>query len=156
MTKKVSELDPITSDELSATDLLLISDIGSALSKKLTVAQLDSRFTERLFGSYAAPRAIVAGTGITSGASHMSTTAYRQTIFVAGSGGVDISANPQIQAHTIVGAIMTIIGTSNANYVDLQDGTGLKLNGPARLGEGDMIQLMWIGSSLYLEIGRNF
>lgn len=109
-----------------------------------------------LFGSRGTPRDIVAGTGITSGASHMSTTAVNQVIFIQGSGGaVDITANPQIEAHTVVGARMTLIGRSDANTVQLDNGDGLELNGSAILGASDILELIWDGT-FYVEIGRNF
>lgn len=108
-----------------------------------------------IFGSRGTPRDIVAGTGITSGASHMSTTALTQVIFIQGSGGaVDLTANPQIEAHTVVGARLTLIGRSDTNTVKLDTGTGLELNGSVILGASDIIELMWDGTA-YIEIGRN-
>lgn len=112
-----------------------------------------------LFGTRTAGRAIVAGTGITSGASDMSTTALRQIVFVDGSGGVDITATPQIEAGTIVGQEMRVCGTDDTDWVQLDTGTGLSINGPAILGKDDCINLMWLGSdgvtSDWVEQSRN-
>ncbi|MFM6929055.1 MAG: hypothetical protein ACKOX6_11365, partial [Bdellovibrio sp.] len=110
-----------------------------------------------LFGSVGSPRSIVAATGITSGASHMSTTALVQEIFVVGSvanAECDISATPQITAGTIVGQEMNIYGTSDTAPVVLDDGTGLKLNGTCKLYAGSMICLKWDGS-VWRERSRN-
>ena len=108
-----------------------------------------------VFGSRGTPRNIVAGTGITSGAGHMSTTATQQTIFIQGSGGaVTVTANPRIEAHTVVGATMTLIGRDNTNTVTLGNGNGLELNGDVTLGASDTLTLMWDGS-VYVEIARS-
>lgn len=108
-----------------------------------------------VFGSTGTPRD-VANTGITSSSSHMSTTAVKQVVFVQGDGGaVDITANPQIEAHTIVGAEMTICGESDSNTLLLETGNGLFLNGDASLSDNRSINLMWNGS-VWLETGRNF
>jgi hypothetical protein len=114
-----------------------------------------------IFGSRQTARAIVAGTGITSGASHMSTTSNDQVVFVAGSGGaVTVSASPPIEAHTVVGAKMKVCGTSDTNTVLLNNGNNLVLNGVALLGKDDCLNLMWAGTdgtnAAYVETGRNF
>lgn len=109
-----------------------------------------------VFGSRGTPRDIAAGVGITSGASHMSTTAVFQVVFIQGSGGaVDISANPQIEAHTVVGARMVLMGRSDMNTVTLQTGNGLDLNGDAVMGASHVLELMWDGTN-YIEMNRNF
>ena len=101
-----------------------------------------------LFGSTGSPRSVVAATGITSGASHMSTTASKQIIFVVGSvaGESDVSASPQITAGTIVGQEMRIVGTSDSDYILLEDGTGLSLNGPWYSYNNDTLDLYWNGT----------
>lgn len=110
----------------------------------------------QIYGSRIAPRDIVAGTGITSGASHMSTTDERQVVFIQGSGGaVNISANPQIEAHTVVGAEMTLMGRSDSSTVTLETGNGLDLNGDAVMGASHVIRMQWDGSN-WLEVFRNF
>jgi len=109
-----------------------------------------------LYGSRGTPRDVVAGTGITSGASHMSTTAVSQVVFIQGSGGaVNISANPQIEAHTVVGSRMVLIGRSDTNTVTLETGNGLDLNGDAVMGASHVLELVWDGSN-WLEMNRNF
>ena len=101
-----------------------------------------------LFGSTGSPRSVVAATGITSGASHMSTTANKQMVFVVGSisGESDVSANPQITNGTIVGQEMRLVGTSDANYILLEDGNGLSLNGPWYSYNNDTLDLYWNGT----------
>lgn len=101
-----------------------------------------------VFGSTGSPRSVVAATGITSGASHMSTTANKQLIFVVGSvaGESNISASPQITAGTIVGQEMRIVGASDSDYILLEDGTGLSLNGPWYSYNNDTLDLYWNGT----------
>ncbi len=100
------------------------------------------------FGSTGSPRSIVAATGITSGASHMSATTSDQNIYVVGSiaGESDISANPQITAGTIIGQKMKIIGTSSANYIKLETGTGLYLKQPWYSYDKAVLDLYWNGT----------
>jgi hypothetical protein len=108
-----------------------------------------------IFGSTGTPRAIVAGTGITSGASHMSTTAVTQVVYVEGSGGaVDISANPQISDHTVEGAIMYIVGTDDTNTVEINVGSNVQINSPALLYDDSVLTLMWDGSD-WQEVARH-
>lgn len=85
-----------------------------------------------VFGSLAGGRSIVAGTGIVSASSHMSTSASYQLIFVIGSlaGENIITANPQIEAGTTVGMKMLIKGPPSGGYITLNNGNGLKLDGP--------------------------
>jgi len=84
---------------------------------------------------------VVAGTSIP-----INLTALDQIIFVAGSGGVVMSANPQIQAGTIVGQRLTIIGTSDIDYVTFSDGNGLSKNGPSTLKNRNSDDYRWSGS----------
>lgn len=110
-----------------------------------------------VFGTRASPRTVVAATGITAAASHMSTTANRQLIFVQGDGAglTDISANPQIQAGTIVGQEMLLIQRSSSAQLKLDDGDGLLLNGTCILEvEGQSITLVWDGTT-WCEESRN-
>lgn len=109
-----------------------------------------------VFGTMASPREIDASIGITSGAGHMSTSAISQVVFIRGSGGaVNITASPQIEAHTVVGARLVIIGRSNTDTVTLETGDGLDLNGTAVIAESCVLELIWTGLN-YIEIARNF
>jgi hypothetical protein len=127
---------------------------------KITSAGVESEVgasaSPSLYGSRGTPRDVVAGTGITSGASHMSTTAVSQVVFIQGSGGaVNISANPQIEAHTVVGSRMVLNGRSDTNTVTLETGDGLDLNGDAIMGASHVLELVWDGTN-WLEMNRNF
>lgn len=94
--------------------------------------------------------------GITATANQMSTTEMDQVLFVQGDGGaINVTADPQIQAHESVGAILTIVGMDDAKPLTFEDGDGLSLNGDAELGENDVLELLWCGDR-YLELGRNF
>lgn len=111
--------------------------------------------TPTQFGSTGSPRSVVIATGIVSGSSHMSTTESTQDVYVEGSvaGENDITANPQIQAHTIVGARMRVIG-AGSNAVVLEDGNGLSLRGPWYGNVGSTLDLYWNGT-VWAESGRN-
>ncbi len=97
----------------------------------------------QIFGSRASPRAIVAATGITSGASHMSTTALAQDIYVEGSiTGDSIAAT--ITAGTIDGQIMRIKGRNDTKTVSLDDTTtNVVVNGYRSLAANSVIVLSW-------------
>lgn len=103
--------------------------------------------TPQLFGTRQTGRSIVAGTGITAAASHMSTTVFKQLIFVVGaSGGTDITASPQIEAGTIIGQEMELCGTSDADWVLLETDNNLRLNGQAELRKDMCLTLVWRGT----------
>lgn len=102
-------------------------------------------------GTYASPTSITAAGGITS-------HPYSKEIqYVVGNGGaIDIVASPQISAGTTEGDGLTLIGTSNTNTVQLDNGTGLSINGPCVLGAGSSITLAWSDSNdLWIEVSRN-
>jgi len=113
--------------------------------------------TITIFGSRGTPRSVVTATGITSGASHMSTSAMNQKIYVEGSvaGNSDISASPQISNGTVDGQEMLICGRNDSQTIQLDTGTGLSLNGSAVLGVDDCISLSW-DTSVWVEVSRSF
>lgn len=113
--------------------------------------------TPTIFGSTGTPRSIVNATGIVSGSSHMSTTAADQIIFISGSvanSENDVTANPQIQAHTVIGSRVRLIGESDTAPVLLENGTGLVLAGPWYSYLGAELDLVWDGTN-YVEEFRN-
>lgn len=82
------------------------------------------------------------------------TTDPRQLDFVTSTGGpVPITANPQIANGTALGQELTLIGTSDTNYIELADGNGLSLNGPILLKNNVAILLVWNGS-IWVELTR--
>lgn len=110
--------------------------------------------TPTIFGSRGTPRSVVAATGITSGASHMSTTAAVQDIYVEGSiTGNSVAAT--ISAGTIDGQRMTITGRNSINTVSLTTATtNVFLNGDIVLSVNSSISLRW-DTSEWVEISRN-
>jgi len=48
MTKKVSELSVINENQLSSSDMLLVSDVSDSQSKSLTIGQLETKFASFL------------------------------------------------------------------------------------------------------------
>jgi len=100
-------------------------------------------------GTRAAPSAIIAVTGIA-----FTGVAGDNAWFIQGSGGaVNVSANPQIAAATNLGQKLILIGRSDTNTVQLNDGTGLSLNGVCILGADSVLGLMFDGTN-WLELFR--
>lgn len=109
----------------------------------------------QIFGSRGTPRSIVAATGITSGASHMSTTALQQDIYVTGSvSGDNVAAT--ITAGTIDGQTMRIIGRSSSNTVSLVSATttNISINGDWTGGVDSIISLRW-DTTNWVEVSRS-
>lgn len=114
-------------------------------------------YTITIFGSVAAPRTIAAATGFTFALSDMSITASEQVIFTSSAltaGEVTVTANPQIQAGTVLGQKMTLVGVSNADYIVLSTGSGLVLNGDWKSTSGSVLDLRWNGTA-WFETTRN-
>ncbi|NMK79554.1 hypothetical protein, partial [Staphylococcus capitis] len=66
----------------------------------------------------------------------------RTLVFTVSSGGVTpITAAPQVAAGTKVGQELRLVGTSDANAIQLADGNGLSLNGPITLGNNVSLDL---------------
>ena len=117
-------------------------------SASATAIKISGDTDATVFGTRGSPRSIVAATGLTSAAGHMSATALNQIIFVQGSGGpVTISASPAIQAG-VVGARMVIFGRDNTNTVTINNQSGLvEQNGPVTLGLSDSITYVFDGTA---------
>lgn len=95
-------------------------------------------------------------TGLRVANGHMSRDAMDQVTFVQGNGGpINVTANPQVEGHNFIGAMLTIVGKSDTNTLTLEDGNGLKLNGAAVLGENDVLRLLWRGD-VWVERRRSF
>jgi len=117
------------------TNNLLISNAGATGGYTVT-------------GSEATPEVITAGGGIGV------TTDQRQLIFVKGAGGaMPITANPQIAAGSVVGQELLLSGAHDTDYIELQDGFGLSLNGAIRLINNETLPLFWTGT-VWKEISR--
>lgn len=101
-------------------------------------------------GSRGTPQSITAAGGIA-----FTNTYYHNMWFVKGSGDVaiNITANPQIAAGSIVGQQLIIIGRHDTGTLQLDDGTGLSLNGPWIGGADDVIHLIWDGTN-WTEVAR--
>lgn len=100
-------------------------------------------------GSQASPTLITAVGGVS-----FSGSIYFNINFIAGdSGAVDVTANPQVAAGSLVGQQLMLIGTSATDTVTLEHGTGLSLNGTWVGGNNSALTLVWDGSN-WTEIGR--
>lgn len=104
-------------------------------------------------GNPGSPSTITAAGGFT----HTFSSGERQAIYCVGdtTTGTTVTANPQVQASTSTSYNLEywLIGTSDSNTITLNDGTGLKLNGPMTLFSGSILKLIWNGS-LWVESGR--
>ena len=101
-------------------------------------------------GTSASPQAVTDVGGVpTSGVSD-------ETIYVSGTGGVTVTANPQVTAGLVEGQRLTLVGTSDTDWVELSNGTGLQLNGPCRLTSAAELVLSWNATAaVWRERGRN-
>jgi hypothetical protein len=100
-------------------------------------------------GSEGTPSAIIAGTGVA-----FTGTKPRSLWFITTSGLVDVTANPQIAAGSIVAQelLLLYVGTESDGLI-LDDGTGLALNGQITMTNGSSITLIWTGS-VWREVAR--
>lgn len=104
----------------------------------------------KVVGTVGSPTAISAAGGITP------LGAIREIIFVESDGGaVTVTADPPIAAGTFVGQELTIIGTSDTDTIQIDDAAGLNLNGTVIIEDGQVLNLLWIGS-VWLETFRRF
>lgn len=116
----------------------------------VTLGYLQSALGAVVINSRASPGAIVAGTGITYTAGY-----GKMKIYIQGSGGaVTVTANPRVQAGTIDGQEILLVGRSDSNTVTLATGNGLVLNGSCTLGADQTLSLSWDGTN-FVETGRS-
>lgn len=124
-----------------ANDLVTKSYADSIAGGSLTVEN-----------SHASPYAVTAGTSIPFVAG-----TKRIKKYIQGSGGaVTVTANPRIQAGTIDGQELMLVGCSDTNTVTLDTGNGLIKNGIDVMGDNSVTVYNWdAGQSLWIEISRN-
>lgn len=102
--------------------------------------------------SFASPYAVTAGTSIPFVAG-----TRRIKKYITGSGGaVTVTASPRIQAGTIDGQELMLIGCSDTNTVTLDTGNGTLKNGVDVMVNGSITTYNWDnGQALWVETGRN-
>ena len=67
-----------------------------------------------------------------------------------------VTANPRIQAGTIDGQELMLVGCSDTNTVTLDTGNGLIKNGIDVMGDNSVTVYNWdAGQSKWIEISRN-
>jgi hypothetical protein len=103
-----------------------------------------------------APNATKASPNSITAAGGISTLGLaRELQFVkSNSGAVTVTANPQIEAGTLVGQELILQGTSDTDTLTISNGTGLILNGACTLRAGSRIYLVW-DSTVWGEVSRN-
>lgn len=84
-------------------------------------------------------------------------TQTHPTHHVASTGGaVVLDAVTAIADGQIDGQLLTLIGTSDVNTVEVPDGANTQLQGPCVLTDGDALSLRWdVALSVWQEISRN-
>jgi len=108
------------------------------------------------FGSESSPRTIAAAVGITTAAGHMDSGAGFNFLVAQGPTAatvVAVSANPQIEAGTIIGQEMVIVGADDDSVIKLNNGNGLSLNGEWNSYKNASLTLRWSGST-WIETAR--
>lgn len=128
----------------AASEAAAAASAAAAAASAAAAAASDAASALNLDGTTrASPRSIVAGTGVTFTAGMR-----RAKLYIVGDGGaVDISASPyQVQAGTINGQELLLVGRSDTNTVKFDDGDGLSLNGPCFLGANQCLKLNWDGT----------
>ena len=119
----------------------------------ITKSYFDSNTsTVTVENSFASPYAVVAGTPIPFAAGSKKIKKYIQ-----GSGGpVTLTANPRIQAGTIDGQELILVGCSDTNTVSIDTGNGTQKNGMDVMVNGSVTVYTWDnGQAIWLEVSRN-
>ena len=100
-------------------------------------------------GSNVTPIIINAAVGI------VSTLEQRQLWIITSTGGAQtVTANPQISPGITIGQEMLLSGISDIDYLILNDGNGLSLNGQVKLTSNEVLPLFWRGD-VWREISRS-
>lgn len=99
-------------------------------------------------GSPSLPIAVDPAAGVVIG------SGQRQLHFLESeTGEQSITANPQIAAGSTLGQELILRGVSDIDYIVLENGTGLSLNGTCNLDSNQSLYLIWDGS-VWAEISR--
>ena len=83
----------------------------------------------------------------------MSGTLTEIKTVTSNSGAVNSTASPQVAAGTNTQQMLILKGGSASDYLILEDGDGLSLNGPCELTDQQALTLIWDGS-VWFEISR--
>lgn len=101
------------------------------------------------FGTIASPVTIAAATGFATAQNNMDNGVGTQTIIAKGPTAateVAISANPQIEAGTVIGQEMDLIGGSDTDVIVISNGNGLLLDADSiPLYANTLVTLKWDG-----------
>lgn len=156
LTKGASDIFSSFTEKVTpaASDVLLIEDSDDSYNKKwVKVSSLPSGGggggALTITGSRGTPQSIVAGNGIAFTGSQA-----RQMWFISGSGGVDVTATPQIAAATTVGQELILFGTSDTDWVLLEPDANLIINGEWYAYNNRSLYLVWDGSA-WCELSRS-
>ncbi len=124
---------------------------AAAASAAAAAASAASVAAPSITGTFAVPYACVAGTTIP-----FVGTAYQNKWYIKGTGGVDMSASPQIAAATNEGQELVLVGTSDTDTVLLETGTGLNIQNAWLAEANRILTLSWdAGQAVWVEKSRS-
>jgi len=72
---------------------------------------------------------------------------------VSTGGGLIVTATPQIAPGTLPNQELYLVGTDPVNFITLEDGNGLSLNGEVSIDDQETLYLIWDGNN-WNEISR--
>ena len=119
-----------------------IVDLATGFSA--ATAPSSAGISPEVTGSTGTPTEVTAAGGVT-----VSDVADEVIFLDSDSGAVNITANPQISAASLVGSRLLLIGTSDTDTVLFEDGDGLVLRDgePILMEDGTVLELVWNGSA---------
>lgn len=104
----------------------------------LSLDYAEAHYAQNVRNTFAAPYALVAATSVP-----VTTAVRRETVYVAGAGGVVMVAAKQIADGEQNGQRITLVGTSDTNYGQFKNGNGLDLNGDMVLYANCRLECEW-------------
>ena len=129
----------------------LAAGIGVAISEDgetITISAPGASGGLSVYGTPSVPEVIDPSVGVLTNA------VQRQMIILRSTSGAQVvTANPQIEPGTSIGQEMILRGTSATNYIVLQDGSGLNINGNINLNANSSLYMVW-DSINWCEISR--
>lgn len=174
---RISDLPSLVEPDWQTNDIFLMVDTSEGKSRKTSVGDFDLRYSlpnqsgnagkflktdgttvswdvvsaiggYDVIGSPGSPYIVISGNGVV-----VNTSSMLQIFTVSTGGAVMVSANPQIQAGSVIGQSLILFGTSDVNYIILSDGNGLSLNGAVNLKNKQSLMLSWSGTEWW-EVAR--
>ena len=143
-----SENNAATSETNAANSAsaALQSEINAAASEAAAAISASvAGFT--LVGTRAVPTVITAAGGI-----NFTSSTYNTLNFIVGTGATTVTKNPRIQAGTLVGQRLKLIGRDDTAVVRLADGNGIVTGGlTLNIAQNSVVDFVWDGAAWVLD-----